>query len=79
MSKTDILRKLTSRKFWVAVVSFVTALLAAFGVADSTAAQVAGIIMAGATALGYIIGEGITDAARAGAQAAQDAGAGEEE
>lgn len=61
--KIDWVRKLTSRKFWVAVVGFVTPTLLAFGVSESDAAQVAGIIMAGATAVAYIIGEGLTDAA----------------
>lgn len=57
--------KLTSRKFWVAIADFVTGLLLAFGVAQDTATQVAGLIMAGAGALAYIIAEGLVDAARA--------------
>ena len=59
--------KLTSRKFWAAVVGFVTPLLIAFGVAEAEVAQIAGIIMAGATLISYIIGEGMVDAAREGA------------
>ena len=62
----NLKRKLTSRKFWAAVVSFVTMLTMAFGVADETATQVGSIIMAGATVIAYIIGEGMTDAASAG-------------
>ena len=65
MTREDITRKLTSRKFWAAVVSFVTLLLVALGFTEAEAAQVAAIIMAGATVLGYIIGEGLIDAARA--------------
>lgn len=61
----NLKRKLTSRKFWAAVVSFVTMLIMAFGVADETATQVGSIIMAGATVIAYIIGEGMTDAASA--------------
>lgn len=38
-------------------------LIMAFGVADETATQVGSIIMAGATVIAYIIGEGMTDAA----------------
>lgn len=57
--------KLTSRKFWVAIVDFVTGLLLAFGVAQDTTTQVGGLIMAGAGALAYIIAEGLVDAARA--------------
>lgn len=59
--------KLTSRKFWAAIVGFVTPLLIAFGVAEADVAQVAGIIMAGGTLIAYIIGEGMVDAAREGA------------
>lgn len=62
MNKQDLLRKLTSRKFWVAVVSFVTMLIVALGVAEDTATQVGSIIMAGATMMAYIIGEGLVDA-----------------
>ena len=58
--------KLTSRKFWVAVASFVTLLLTAFfGKSDSEAAQVTALIMAGASVVAYIIGEGLVDAADA--------------
>lgn len=63
MTKTDIIRKLTSRKFWLAVIGFVTPLLLAFGVAENTATQITGIIMAGADVLAYLIAEGLTDAA----------------
>lgn len=57
----DWKRKLTSRKFWAAVVGFVTSLVIAFGVAEETAVQISGIIMAGATLIAYIIGEGLVD------------------
>lgn len=66
MSKDEIIRKLTSRKFWVAVCGFVALLLVAMGKTEAEAAQVTAIIMAGATVLGYILGEGLIDAARAG-------------
>lgn len=62
MDKIDWKRKLTSRKFWAAVVGFVTALLIGFGMSDSDLAQVTSIIMAGATLIAYIIGEGLVDA-----------------
>ena len=58
----DWKKKLTSRKFWMAVVAFVTPLLLAFGVADSTVPQVTAIIMAGADVVAYIIAEGLVDA-----------------
>lgn len=60
--KIDWKAKLTSRKFWSAVVGFVTPTLLAFGVTDSTATQVTAIIMAGGTLIAYIIGEGLVDA-----------------
>lgn len=61
MKKIDWARKLTSRKFWVAVVGLVTSTLLVFGVAESEATQIAGIIMQAATVVGYIIGEGLAD------------------
>ena len=64
--KIDWKRKLTSRKFWAAVVGFITALMLGFGCAESTAAEVTSIIMAGATLIAYIIGEGIVDASSVG-------------
>ena len=62
MKKEDIIRKLTSRKFWLAVVGFVTPLLLAFGVAENNTAQITAIIMAGADVLAYILAEGLVDA-----------------
>lgn len=59
--KETIIHKLTSRKFWMALVGFVTPLLIAFGVADSEAAEVAAIIMAGADVIGYVLAEGLVD------------------
>ena len=64
MKNIDWKRKLTSRKFWAAVVGFVTPTMLAFGVSDSVVTQVAGIIMAGATSIAYIIGEGLVDSNR---------------
>lgn len=62
----DWKKKLTSRKFWLALVAFVTPLMLAFGMAESDVAQVAAIIMAGADVLAYIIAEGMIDAANVG-------------
>lgn len=64
MKKVDWKQKLTSRKFWAAVVGFVTALLICFGLAESEITQVTSIIMAGATLIAYIFGEGLVDASR---------------
>lgn len=57
-------QKLTSRKFWAAVVGFVSAILVCFGMTDNDVAQITSIIMAGATLIAYILGEGMVDAAR---------------
>ena len=59
----DWKRKLTSRKFWVAVAGFVSGLILAFGGAESTAATVGGCILQGASVIGYLLAEGLTDAA----------------
>lgn len=61
----DLKRKLTSRKFWAAVAEFVTMLIIAFKGSQETATQVAALIMAGASVVAYIIGEGMIDAANA--------------
>lgn len=61
--KIDWARKLTSRKFWVAIASFVALVWVAAGGSESQAAQVTALIMAGATVIGYIMGEGLIDAA----------------
>lgn len=66
MSKKDILRKLTSRKLWLSVASFVSMLCIALGGAESEATQISALIMAGATVIGYAIGEGLADSSNSG-------------
>lgn len=66
MKNIDWVRKLTSRKFWTAVASFVSMMIMACGGTDNQAAQITALIMAGATVVAYIIGEGLTDSANAG-------------
>ena len=61
----DWKRKLTSRKLWLAVAAFVSGLILAFGGAESTASTVSGVILQGAAVLGYLLAEGLTDAAAA--------------
>lgn len=61
MIKEDIIRKLTSRKLWLAIALFISGLLTAIG-KQETAETVAGLIMQAAAVLGYIIGEGLVDA-----------------
>ena len=62
MTKEDVARKLTSRKFWSAVITFVVLIIKAFGYSESVASETAAIIMAGATIIAYLIAEGFTDA-----------------
>ena len=59
--KIDWKRKLTSRKLWAAVAGFVSMLLIYFGRDADTAEQTAALIMAGASLVAYIIGEGLAD------------------
>ena len=62
MQKIDWIRKLTSRKFWLSVASFVAMLIVALGGGENTAQQITALIMAGATVIGYVLGEGLADA-----------------
>ena len=66
MKKIDWVRKLTSRKFWLSIASFVAMLMVALGQPETTATQVTSLIMAGATVIGYVIGEGLADYGYAG-------------
>lgn len=65
MKKIDWVRKLTSRKLWTAVASFASMMIVATGGAENTATQVTALIMAGASVVAYIIGEGLTDSSHA--------------
>ena len=62
MSKQDIIRKLTSRKLWLAVAAFVSAVLTALG-HEKVAVTVSGLIMQGAVVIAYLVSEGLVDAA----------------
>ena len=62
MTKQDIIRKLTSRKLWMAIAGFASGLLVALGETAETAETVAGLIMSGASVLGYLLAEGLADA-----------------
>lgn len=64
--KIDWVRKLTSRKFWMAVAGFVGPLLLAFGASEQVSTQITSLIMSGAAVVAYILGEGLADAAGAG-------------
>ena len=74
MNKINWKAKLTSRKFWAALASFVAMLVVAFGGSQETATQVTALIMAGATVIAYIVGEGLVDAAATGTKADDKSG-----
>lgn len=54
-------KKLTSRKLWMSTASFVSMMVVACGGTENQATQTAALIMAGATVIGYVIGEGLAD------------------
>jgi len=63
MTKADIIRKLTSRKFWLAIAGFVSMLITANGGSAETGERITALILAGASVVAYIIGEGLADSA----------------
>ena len=69
MSKQDIIRKLTSRKLWVALAGLISGLILAFGGDESIAATVSGVILQAASVIGYLLAEGLSDAANTGGAA----------
>lgn len=62
----ELKKKLTSRKFWMAVAGFVVGLIMAFNGSAEVAETVSGCIMSGASVIAYIIGEGLADSAKGG-------------
>jgi len=65
MNEIDWKKKLTSRKFWLAVIGLVSGLLMAFKVDAETVETISGVIMSAASVIAYMIGEGLADAANA--------------
>ena len=64
ITKEDLIRKLSSRKFWMCFISFVTSLLVAFNVPQASISQVTAIIMSFGSLIAYIFAEGWVDASR---------------
>lgn len=60
-NKINWKRKLSSRKLWMSVASFVSMMIVFAGGGESQATQVSALIMAGATVVGYTIAEGLSD------------------
>lgn len=61
MKKVNWIKKMTSRKMWMSIASFVSMLIVAFGGSESQATKISALIVAGATAISYIVGEGLID------------------
>ena len=64
MTKIDWKQKLSSRKFWMAIVNFVTNIMIAMNVSDNEIAQITAIILAGGGLIAYVFAEGWVDANR---------------
>ncbi len=64
MNKINWKQKLTSRKFWIAIVGIIVGIAAAFGIRDNDYAQIAGVITSIASAISYVVGEAIVDKSR---------------
>lgn len=62
MTKEEFIRKITSRKLWMALALFISGLLAFFEKDAEKIEKISGLIMQGAAVLGYILGEGLVDA-----------------
>lgn len=63
MKNIDWKRKLTSRKFWMALAAFISGLIIAFKGSAEVAETVSGCIMSAASVIAYVLGEGLADAA----------------
>lgn len=61
VTKHDIIHKLTSRKFWMSLATLVFMIMVYCGASEGSATQVVAIIMAAATVVGYVLGEGLAD------------------
>ena len=61
MKKEEWMRKVTSRKFWMAVAEFVTAMLIFLKKDATYAEEVGALIMLGVTPIAYMLAEGWAD------------------
>ena len=72
MTKEDLIRKLTSRKFASALLAFITAVLVAFHMPENQIAQVVAIVGSFMTLISYILAEGQIDVAAINGQAKEN-------
>lgn len=61
MTRQQIIRKLTSRKLWVAVAGFISGLIVALKGDTGVAETVTALILSGASVIAYTVGEGLAD------------------
>jgi hypothetical protein len=66
--KIDWKRKLTSRKLWLSIANFASMLYVYFGHAEANGEKIAALILAGASIIGYVIGEGLADGGSANSE-----------
>ncbi len=59
--KIDWRKKLTSRKFWIALAGFVVGIVLMFTHNEVLGADINGVIMSLGSVLGYLLAEGLTD------------------
>lgn len=64
MERINWKQKLTSRKFWAAIVAVIVSLCVLIGIPDVTQEQITALVMAVGGLIAYILGEGFVDAAR---------------
>lgn len=62
----NIMQKLTSRKFWLALAGLIVGILALFKVDANMTTQISGVIMSLGSVIAYIVGEGLVDSAAVG-------------
>ncbi len=64
MEKINWKQKLSSRKFWFAIIGFITPWLVMFNVDPEKIDLITSMIMSGASLIAYILAEGFVDANR---------------
>lgn len=64
MTKEDWIRKLTSRKFWLAIAGLVTGIVGFLKNPTTDTETITSLILALGSVVAYVISEGMVDAAR---------------
>lgn len=64
MKKINWSQKLTSRKFWMSLATFISMMSVALGGSQDRATQITALIMAGGAVIAYTLGEGFIDGMR---------------